>query len=87
MLAQLKMRMFGYCFAAWPSALFHACMLASDQSPLLRSVCVFTHMTGSPCTAAIISWIRASRPMFEPAATFAVSLVPSAMTQQPRKPA
>src|SRR5215469_17509356 len=31
--------------------------------------------------------MRASRPMLDPAATLAVSFVPSAMTQQPRNPA
>src|SRR5215469_6133939 len=84
--AQLKIRIFGYVLQAATSALFHDCMFASDHGPPLRSVCVLTHMTGSPCAADIISWIRAVRPTFELTATLAVSLVPSAKTQQPLNP-
>src|SRR5215469_8019344 len=62
-------------------------MLASDHGPLLTSVSTLTHMTGSPCAADIISRIRAAMLTGDPMATLAASLVPSANTQQPRKPA
>ncbi len=61
-------------------------MLASEYGPLASSDLRLTHITGSPCAARIIRSIRVIRPTLEPTATSAVSLVPSAMTQQPRNP-
>src|SRR5215469_6797345 len=62
-------------------------MLASAQGPLASPVCAFTHRTGSPWTAAIICLTRTIMLTPEPAATLAASLVPRAITQQPRNPA
>src|SRR6266571_6236927 len=61
-------------------------MFASAYGPLLSSDFTFTHITGSPWAAFITRPILVARPTFEPAATSAVSLVPRAMTQQPRNP-
>ncbi len=61
-------------------------MLASAYGPLRSSDFTLTHITGSPCAAFMTRPILVTRPTFEPAATSAVSLVPSAMTQQPRNP-
>src|ERR1035438_1430449 len=84
--AQSKIRRFGYWWQAWSSVSFQACMLVSDQGPDGSRVFTFTHITGAPFATDISSWIRAIRPTLEPADTFAVSLVPSATTQQPRNP-
>src|SRR5215469_18065714 len=84
--AQLKMRIFGYWLRALTRARSQACSFAWDQGPLVRWVIVFTHMTGSPWAADIISWIRPGMPMLDPTDTSAASLVPSANTQQPRYP-
>ena len=61
-------------------------MFGSAYGPDDSSEITLTHMTGSPWAAAIIRWIRVISPTLEPTATSAVSLVPSASTQQPRKP-
>src|ERR1700689_851630 len=84
--AQLKTRMFGYLAQARSRVWSHFCMLDSAYGPEESSEITLTHMTGSPCAAAIIRWIRVMSPTFDPTATSAVSLVPSASTQQPRKP-
>src|SRR5580704_10329366 len=67
-------------------AVFHFCMLASAYGPECSSEITFTHITGSPLVAAIISVILAGRPTLDPTATSAVSLVPRASTQQPENP-
>ena len=78
--------MFGYLAQAVISARSQRSMFASAYGPLLSRDRTFTHITGWPCAAFIIRAILAARPMFEPAATSAVSFVPSAITQQPRNP-
>ena len=62
-------------------------MLDSAQGPAGSRVFTLTQSTGAPCATDMSSAIRASRPTFEPTDTFAVSLVPSAITQQPPNPA
>src|ERR1700691_2547917 len=84
--AQLKTRMFGYRAHARSSVWSHLRMLASAYGPEDSSEMTLTHMTGSPWAADIIRWILVIRPTLEPTATSAVSLVPSASTQQPRNP-
>jgi len=61
-------------------------MLASAYGPAGTSEMTLTHITGSPCATDIISRIRAARLTLDPMATSAVSLVPRAITQQPRNP-
>src|SRR5579875_242954 len=85
--AQLKIFMFGYLARAWTRARFQARSFASAQGPDVTCVRTFTQSTGWPRATDIIRAILAARPTREPAATSALSLVPSANTQQPRKPA
>src|SRR5258708_401653 len=84
--AQLNTRMFGWVAQAFSSAAFHFCMFASAYGPEWSREMTFTHMTGSPLVTAIISLILAARLTLDPTAMSAVSLVPSASTQQPSKP-
>src|SRR5580658_3454186 len=84
--AQSKIRRLGYLPQALSSAAFHASMLDSAYGPYASSDLTLTHITGSPRATDIISLILVVNPTLEPTATLAVSLVPSAMTQQPRKP-
>jgi hypothetical protein len=58
-------------------------MFASAYGPELSRDFTSTHMTGWWPMSAIISLIRCARPTSEPTYTSAVSLVPSAITQQP----
>src|SRR6266567_9440472 len=85
--AQSKTRRFGYWWQAWSSVSFQSCMFASDQGPDGSRVFTFTHMTGAPWATDMSSRMRPIRPTLEPTDTFAVSLVPRAITQQPRNPA
>src|SRR6266699_1498002 len=84
--AQLYTRMFGYLAQALISARSQRAMLTSAYGPLESRDFTLIQSTGSPRAAFIMRSILVVRPMFEPAATSAVSLVPSAMTQQPRNP-
>src|SRR5258707_7974692 len=84
--AQLYTRMFGYLTHAVTSARSQRSILASAYGPLDSSDLTFTHITGSPPAACIIRLILVARPTFDPAATSAVSFVPSAITQQPLNP-
>src|SRR5579859_2843642 len=84
--AQLKIRMFGYLASARTRILFQACSLALAQGPAESRVSVLTHMTGWPCATDIIRLTLAISPTEEPTDTLAVSLVPSANTQQPWYP-
>ena len=58
-------------------------MFCSAYGPDDSSDFTSTHMTGWLPISAIISLIRAARLTSEPTYTSAVSLVPSAITQQP----
>src|SRR5581483_6729961 len=88
--AQLKTFMFLYLGQACMSARFQSFMLPSayDGSATPGRVFTVVHSTGSLPSTDIISWMRALRLTACPpaTATLAVSLVPSAMNQQPRNP-
>src|SRR5580698_11447845 len=78
--------MFGYLAQAATRAAFQRCILASAYGPLESRDFTLTHITGWPWAADIIRAIRVDSGVSEPAATSAVSSVPRASTQQPRKP-
>ena len=61
-------------------------MFCSEYGPFDSSEVTSTHMTGWLPMRLIIFWIRCTRLTLEPTYTSAVSLVPSASTQQPLKP-
>src|SRR5262249_14023465 len=78
--------MLGYFAHSLTSAWSQRSMLDSAYGPLDSSDLTFTHSTGAPWAAFIIRSTLIVRPIFDPAATSAVSFVPSAITQQPLNP-